>query len=233
MNEGHGKEYYRRIRQVLKSELNAANRIDAINTLAVSALTYRFNITNCKMEGLVKLDRKTRKFLTMAKMHHPKDDVDRLYIPRKAGRKCLVQLEITYKTTKIGFNTYLNNRDDYLGIMTAASKRTMSNYHQAAKYGRELTLPEAEVMENEPGTSYARKVKLNAKHQVLEQLKSKCEEKPLHGQYPKRTKEKDVDHDRTHKWLSTPGLKLETEGFIIAAHDQCNASRPTTTETRS
>ena len=32
------------------------------------------------------------KFLTMAKMHHPKADVDRLYIPRKAGGKGLVHL---------------------------------------------------------------------------------------------------------------------------------------------
>ena len=63
----------------------------------------------------MKLDRKTRKFLTMAKMHHPKADVDRPYIPRKAGGRGLVQLEITYKKKNtIGLNTYLNNKDDYL-----------------------------------------------------------------------------------------------------------------------
>lgn len=117
MNEGDGiqhakikekirKEYYRRIRLVLKSELTAANRIDANNTLAVSVVTYSFNIINWKMEELMKLDRKTRKFLTMTKMHHPKADVDRLYISRKAGGRGLVQLEITYKTTTIGLNPY-------------------------------------------------------------------------------------------------------------------------------
>ena len=72
----------------------------------------------------------------------------------------------------------------------------MSIHHQATKYGRELSLPEAEVAENEPATTYARRVKLKAKHQALEQLKSKWEDKPLHGQYPKRTKEKDVDQDK-------------------------------------
>ena len=77
------------------------------------------------------------------------------------------------------------------------------------------------MVENESTTSYARRVKLKAKHQALEQLKSKWEEKLLHGQYPKRTKEKDVDQDQTDNWLSTPGLRLETEGFIIAAQDQC------------
>ena len=172
----------------------------------------------------MKLDRKTRKFLTMAKMHHPKADVDRLYIPRKAGGRGLVQLEITYKTTTIGLNTHLNNKDDNLLKIARdhdSGKKTMSIHHQAEKYGRELSLPEAEVVENEPATDYARRVKLKAKHHALEQLKSKWEEKPLHGQYPKRTKEKDVDQDKTHNWLSTPGLKSETEGFIIAAQDQC------------
>jgi len=127
MKEKIRKEYYRRIRLVLKSELSAANRIDAINTLAVPFVTYGFNIINWKMEELMKLDRKPRKFLTMAKMHHPKADVDRLYIPRKAGGRGLVQLEITYKTTTIGLNTYLNSKDDYLselrGITTAARKQ--------------------------------------------------------------------------------------------------------------
>ena len=53
---------------------------------------------------------------------------------------------------------------------------------------------------------------------ALEQLKSKCKEKPLHGHYPKRTKEKDVDQDKTHNWPSTPGLKSETEGFTTIIH---------------
>ena len=73
----------------------------------------------------------------------------------------------------------------------------MSIHHQAAKYGRECSLQEAEAVENEPATSYARRVNLKAKHLALEQLKSKWEEKPLHGQYPKRTKEKDVNQDQT------------------------------------
>jgi len=66
MKEKIRKEYYCRIRLVLKSELNAVNKIDVINTLAVPVVTYSFNIINWKMEELMKLDRKTRKFLTMA-----------------------------------------------------------------------------------------------------------------------------------------------------------------------
>ena len=107
MKEKIRKEYYRRIRLVLN-----ASRIDAINAFAVPVVTFSFNIINWKMEELMKLDRKTRKILKMTKMHHPKADVDRLYSPRKAGGRGLVQLEITYKTTTIDLNTYLNNKDD-------------------------------------------------------------------------------------------------------------------------
>ena len=62
---------------------------------------------------------------------------------------------------------------------------------------------------------------MKAKHQALEQLKNKWEEKLLHGHYPKRANDKDVDQVQTHKWRRTAGLKSETEGFIIAAQDQC------------
>ena len=43
MKEKIRKEYYRRVRMVLKSELNASSRITAINTLATPVVTYSFN----------------------------------------------------------------------------------------------------------------------------------------------------------------------------------------------
>ena len=79
------------------------------NTLAVPVVTYSFNIINWTVEDLKKLDRKTRKLLTMGKMDHPKADKDRLYLPRKSGGRGLIQIERTYKTTTIGLNAYINN----------------------------------------------------------------------------------------------------------------------------
>lgn len=59
VNEGDGiqhgatkekirKEYYRRIRLIIKSERNASNRVKAISTVAVPFATYSFNIINWK-----------------------------------------------------------------------------------------------------------------------------------------------------------------------------------------
>ena len=77
------KEYLRRWRLVLGTELSAKNKIQAIGSLAVPVLRYSFGIINRHQEELQKLDRKTRKLLTIHGQHHPKADVDRLYVPRK------------------------------------------------------------------------------------------------------------------------------------------------------
>ena len=87
-------------------------------------------------------------------------------------------------------------------------------------FRRELNLPETLQPENEAPNVYARKVKQKAKRHAQDQLKQKWKDKPMHGQYPKRVKEKDSDHQMTNQWLKRAVLKSETEGFIIAAHDQ-------------
>jgi len=47
---------------------------------------------NCRLEEIRKIDRKTRKVLTVYKMHHPKADIDRLYVKRKGGGRGLLQI---------------------------------------------------------------------------------------------------------------------------------------------
>ena len=39
----------------------------------------------------------------------------------------------------------------------------------------------------------------------------------MHGQYPKRLQDGDVDEEESNRWLKSPGLKSETEGLIVAA----------------
>ena len=59
------KEYKRRVKLVLKSELNARNKIAKINTLAVPVIVYSYGIINWKLDEIQDLDRITRKQLCM------------------------------------------------------------------------------------------------------------------------------------------------------------------------
>jgi hypothetical protein len=75
-------EYNRRLRMILKTELNAIKKITAIGALAVPVFRYSFGIINWRLEEIKQIDRKTRQIPTMYKMHHPKADIDRLFMLR-------------------------------------------------------------------------------------------------------------------------------------------------------
>ena len=82
MKEKISKEYYRRVRLILRLELNSKNKLSAINALAVPVPTYSCGILEWRNSEIDKMDRKTRKLLTMHGLHQPKGDVSRLYIKK-------------------------------------------------------------------------------------------------------------------------------------------------------
>ena len=134
MKEKIKKEYYRRIRTITKSELNAIKRMETINTLATLVVTFSFNIVDWKMEEIRKLDRKTRKILTMERMHYPRADVDRMYLPRNKGGRGLIQLEIAYKTATIDPDAYLNTaKNDPLLVIAKKHEKAKTKYSVASQ----------------------------------------------------------------------------------------------------
>ena len=70
---------------MLKSKLSGGNIITAINLRAVSIMRYGAGIISWTKIELEELDRRTRKLMTMCGEHHPKADVDRLYLKRREG----------------------------------------------------------------------------------------------------------------------------------------------------
>jgi len=82
--------------------------------LAVPVLRYSFGTVNWYQDELQKLDRKTRKLLTIHGQHHSKADVDRLYVPRKHGRRGLAQLEAAHAVEITKLVEYVDRKEDPL-----------------------------------------------------------------------------------------------------------------------
>ena len=157
-------------------------------------------------------------------MHHPKADVDHLYLPRSSGGRRMMELEISYKTTTIGTQKYLRISNDWMIQLVRQhdeNKILHSIVKEARRFKREFELQnENTVNEDLPATKQAKHLKLCAKKCATKQLSDSWSQKPLHGKYPIRCQQADVDQTATHQWLRNLGLKAETEGFILAAQDQ-------------
>ncbi len=87
------KEYIRRAKKVLKSQLDGKYCIRAINTWAVPVVRYGGGIINWTDQELKALDTKTRKLMRIHGAHHPQGDVDRLYVSRQQGGRGLHSIE--------------------------------------------------------------------------------------------------------------------------------------------
>ena len=134
------------------------------------------------------IDRKTRKLLTMYGALHPKSDVDRLYIPRKEGGRGLISIEDCVELAIRGLELYVHDSEERL--------------IQAVRRDKIDGLESLSVL------------KRSKKEKRLEDW----EEKVLHGQYLRQTKE--VRSDQCLACLQNGDLKGEAESRIVAAQNQ-------------
>ena len=106
-------EYFRRIKKILRSKLNARNIIQAINSRAVS-IRYGAGIIEWRKDELKDIDAKTRKLITMHRSMHPQSDVDRLYWKRAEGGRGLKSVEEVIELEKASLGHYLEQTEDVL-----------------------------------------------------------------------------------------------------------------------
>ena len=80
------KEYFRRLKKVLKSKLKGENLVQGVNTWAVSFLRYSAPFISWRKCELQTVDRKTRKLFTIYGGLHSKSDVDGfIYLEKMEG----------------------------------------------------------------------------------------------------------------------------------------------------
>ena len=153
------KEYIRRVRNILKSKLNGGNIILAISSRAVSIVRYGVGIISSTKMKLEELDWRTRKLMTIYGAHHPKADVDRLYLQRCEGGRGLLGLEDFVQVEVHSLEKYLITSKEKI-LKEVSRNRIIENN----KYRR-------------------------SKEEIHKKHREKYEEKPLHGQFIKATEE--------------------------------------------
>ena len=73
-------------------------------------------------DELSQMDQRTRKLMTMHKALHPRDDVDRLYVPRKVGGRGLASIEDSVDPSIERLEDYVEK--DERGLITATRNNT-------------------------------------------------------------------------------------------------------------
>lgn len=212
------KEYFSRIKMILKSELSSKNTIDAINSYAVPVLSYGFSVLDWNITELEKIDRETRKVIQSHCLMHRQSDITRLYIPRKIGGRGLLNIVNQFKNSTVNFSVYLCNTNEHLLQAVSNwqhSRGSKSIHNMAHTYCRELQLdlPDLTIIGKTQRKAQLKNARLD---KTIHELKTKN----LHGQYFKILDDAHTDKTASLKWLTSPSLKRATEATICAIQEQ-------------
>lgn len=212
------KEYIRRVRAVLQTELHARNKIESLNSLALPVMQYSFGLLNWRMEEIRRIDRRTRKMLCKFKQHHPRADIDRLYAGRRDGGRGLMQVEAAFKLAIISLADYVTRttEDPYLKIVR--------NWDKNRPTGKSL-IKQGERFSTELNVTGTEDRKRKAKESIKKKFVHDWEGKPMHGQFLRDQQGDGIDRNNSWSWIDKGTLKGETEGLLVAAQDQALRTR--------
>ena len=184
-------EYLRRLKLVMKYQLNGKNEIKAANTWAVSLTRYGAGTIKWNKEELQEIDRKSRKIIIMNKELHPRSDVARMYVPREKGGRDLISCESCVGREENKLSWYVRNSEE--ALLRKVGDSNVVNISEAVD-PKEYKVNEAKQTENE------------------------WKQKRMHGQC---VREKEgIEWDRTWQCIAKGDLKGCTEALIRSAQEQ-------------
>ena len=114
MKEKVRKEYFRRIKKILRSKLISGNVATAINSNAIAVINYSAGLIKWTKGELRTIDTNTRKAMTTHRALHPQTDVDILYILRNNGGRGMISVEDCVEMETESLKKYAENSNERL-----------------------------------------------------------------------------------------------------------------------
>lgn len=204
-------EYVRRVRKILKTGLNSANIISAINRQAVPVLTYSFLVIKWKEKEIEGLDVKTRRMLTIHGCHQAKADKDRLYQKTDNGGRGLTCIKDLYVRATIGYAKYLNRKEDEVISKIRDMDKSNIKYsiiREADKYQQQLEIGDEDDVN-----------KIKKKQEEL--CGERWQKKKMYGQFKNLIEEEFVDKKQSFIWTKKKTILPRIHAEIMAIQDQC------------
>ena len=161
------KEYFRRTGKLHETKLCRKNLIKGINTCAVHLIRYSGHFLKLAREELKK-KKWTKEQENMHKALHPRDDVDRQYVSRKAGGRGLSSIEDSFDASIQRLEDYIEKhegglitttRNDTDNTKTNRMRITRKKWEEKQLYGRFKRL--ISIISHEKTCAWLRKGKRN------------------------------------------------------------------------
>ena len=121
MKEKVKSEYIRRVKKLLRSQLNGGNVIAGMNSWALGIIRYGAGVLDWTKEELKSIDIKTRKLMTMNGSLHSRGNVGRLHLARKEGGRGLISCEECVNVEVQNLDKYLS--EEWMFKFVAREKR--------------------------------------------------------------------------------------------------------------
>ena len=125
MKEKIRKEYVRRLKMILKSQLKARNKTLAIKTLAIPVITYSCGIVDWFQVELNQLDITTRKMFHAHKSIYKGQYISRMYTKRTEGGMGMTEIDAIYKKEIVGIGKYLETNQNIFMQWVLEHERNM------------------------------------------------------------------------------------------------------------
>lgn len=197
-------KFLSRVHCVLKSFLNAGNKVRAINTFAVPVLTFSFGVVKWSRTDLEDLERKLRKAFKQAGVRHPQSAVERFTLPREEGGVGVVDIQALCEAQVRKLRDYFVENVERHGVYRAVCA---VDEHYTALH---LACPE---------------YRIGCHLQTDVEKIAAWKQKEVHGAHPHQLEQPFVDKAASNLWLKRGELSLLIEADMIAIQDRVMPTR--------